>query len=427
MNVLIGNGVELLQHGAQHDRSHEYDKAYAYYYAGLELLEEARKLTQRQAMKQEISRKMNEFVTRSEAIRTALGPQRAIAAIEQYESRLYEQQQKKALPKATQPTGSPAMAATELSEQTIPQSTTTTVRWDDIAGLEEAKEMLREAVILPNLFPKLFSGERSAWKAALLYGPPGTGKSYLAKAVATEANASFFSVTSSDLLSKWMGESEKQVRKLFENARAARPSVIFVDEIDALCGDRNTTDNTKRVVAEFLTQMDGFGSDNAGMFVLAATNFPGQLDVGIRRRFEKRIYIGLPDSAARIQLLRLHLGKTLHTISNAQFNFLAQHTDGFSGADIAVLVRDALMLPVRRMLAATHFRRVEEKGPQQGKWVPCAAEELGAEQRTMVEIGDTELADAVITAHDFVPALKTMHASVSPNDLQQYRDFQKLH
>lgn len=132
------------------------------------------------------------------------------------------------------------------------------VRWDDVAGLEAAKEALKEAVILPIKFPHLFTGKRTPWQGILLYGPPGTGKSYLAKAVATEANKStFFSVSSSDLVSKWLGESEKLVKNLFELAREHRPSIVFIDEVDSLCGSRseNESESARRIKTEFLVQM----------------------------------------------------------------------------------------------------------------------------------------------------------------------------
>ena len=112
------------------------------------------------------------------------------------------------------------------------------VKWDDVAGLEAAKEALKEAVILPVKFPQFFTGKRKPWSGILLYGPPGTGKSYLAKAVATEAASTFFSISSSDLVSKWLGESEKLVNQLFTMARESAPSIVFIDEIDALCSSR---------------------------------------------------------------------------------------------------------------------------------------------------------------------------------------------
>ena len=119
------------------------------------------------------------------------------------------------------------------------QSEKPNVKWDDVAGLEAAKAALKEAVILPARFPQLFTGKRRPWKGILLYGPPGTGKSYLAKAVATEANSAFFAVSSSDLVSKWQGESERLVKTLFEMGREQKPSVIFIDEIDSLCSNRS--------------------------------------------------------------------------------------------------------------------------------------------------------------------------------------------
>ena len=160
------------------------------------------------------------------------------------------------------------------------------VKWDDVAGLEGAKDALKEAVILPIKFPHLFTGKRTPWKGILLYGPPGTGKSYLAKAVATEANSTFFSVSSSDLVSKWMGESERLVKTLFQMARENKPAIIFIDEVDSLCGTRGEGESeaSRRIKTEFLVQMNGVGHDDTGVLVLGATNIPWQLDNAIKRR-----------------------------------------------------------------------------------------------------------------------------------------------
>lgn len=253
------------------------------------------------------------------------------------------------------------------------------VRWDDVAGLEAAKEALKEAVILPIKFPHLFTGKRTPWQGILLYGPPGTGKSYLAKAVATEANKStFFSVSSSDLVSKWLGESEKLVKNLFELAREHRPSIVFIDEVDSLCGSRseNESESARRIKTEFLVQMQvrqikapskcawllcflqGVGTNNKDVLVLGATNIPWCLDSAIRRRFEKRIYIPLPEAPARGKMFRLHLGNTPHELTDADFQKLADVTNGYSGADIAICVREALMSPIRKVQTATHFKKV---------------------------------------------------------------------
>uniref|UniRef100_A0A3P9KJV9 vesicle-fusing ATPase n=1 Tax=Oryzias latipes TaxID=8090 RepID=A0A3P9KJV9_ORYLA len=236
------------------------------------------------------------------------------------------------------------------------------IKWNDVAGLEGAKEALKEAVILPIKFPHLFTGKRTPWRGILLFGPPGTGKSYLAKAVATEANNStFFSVSSSDLVSKWLGESEKLVKNLFALAREHRPSIIFIDEIDSLCGSRseNESEAARRIKTEFLVQMQGVGNDNEGILVLGATNIPWTLDSAIRRRFEKRIYIPLPEEHARSSMFKLHLGSTPNNLTEADFVTLGRKTDGYSGADISVIVRDALMQPVRRVQSATHFKKAD--------------------------------------------------------------------
>lgn len=150
------------------------------------------------------------------------------------------------------------------------------IKWGDIAGLEQAKASLKEAVLLPIKFPNFFEGARKPWKGILLYGPPGTGKTFLAKACATEAEGTFFSVSSADLVSKYVGESEKLIKQLFSIAREKKPSIIFIDEIDSLCGARSDGENeaSRRVKTEFLVQMQGVGHDDKGVLVLGATNLP---------------------------------------------------------------------------------------------------------------------------------------------------------
>merc|ERR1712157_700377 len=159
------------------------------------------------------------------------------------------------------------------------------IKWDDVAGLDQAKDSLKETVILPTRFPQLFTGKRRPFKGILLYGPPGTGKSYLAKAVATEADSTFFSVSSADLISKWQGESERLVRTLFEMARESPGgrAIVFVDEVDSLCGSRSEgeSDSGRRIKTEFLVQMDGVGNDSKGLLILGATNVPWELDAAI--------------------------------------------------------------------------------------------------------------------------------------------------
>jgi vacuolar protein-sorting-associated protein 4 len=239
-------------------------------------------------------------------------------------------------------------------------SETPNVKWDDVAGLDSAKESLKEAVILPMRFPHLFTGKRKPWRGILLYGPPGTGKSYLAKAVATEADATFFSVSSSDLVSKWLGESEKLVRNLFEMARESKPAIVFIDEVDSLCGSRSEgeSESSRRIKTEFLVQMQGVGHDTEGVLVLGATNIPWTLDSAIRRRFEKRIYIPLPEVGARARIFQIHTKGVKTVLTPDSYGRLAAKTEGYSGSDISIIVREAMMQPIRKIQAATHFKVV---------------------------------------------------------------------
>ncbi|RCH78595.1 Vacuolar protein sorting-associated protein 4, partial [Rhizopus stolonifer] len=304
------------------------------------------------------------------------------------------------------------------------------VKWDDVAGLEGAKEALKEAVILPIKFPHLFTGQRKPWRGILLYGPSGTGKSFLAKAVATEANSTFFSVSSSDLVSKWLGESERLVKQLFQMARENKPSIVFIDEIDSLCSTRGEGESeaARRIKTEFLVQMNGVGNDMDGVLVLGATNIPWQLDSAIRRRFEKRIYIPLPEAHARATIFKLNVGTTPCTLTEANYRKLADMTEGYSGSDIAVLVRDALMQPVRKIQTATHFRWIEapsRTNPKEKKryLTPCSPGASGALEMTWVDIKPDELFEPELTLKDFLKAVQNSKPTVNKDDIQQQVNF----
>jgi vacuolar protein-sorting-associated protein 4 len=307
------------------------------------------------------------------------------------------------------------------------------VKWTDVAGLDQAKEALKEAVVLPIKFPQLFVGKREPWKGILLYGPPGTGKSYLAKAVATECASTFFSVSSADLVSKWQGESEKLVRTLFEMARESKPSIIFIDEIDSLASTRSDGDNesTRRIKTEFLVQMQGVGNNSSGVLVLSATNLPWGLDPAVRRRFERRIYIPLPEENARTDMFQIHLGNTPHSCTKEDFRELAKLTEFFSGSDISILVRSALMEPVRTCQLATHFKKVKGQCPREpNKTVddlltPCSPGDPEAIEMTLEDVPGEKLYPPVVSKYDFIKALKSSKPSVGKDDLAQYEKFTK--
>ncbi|KAI3507055.1 hypothetical protein L1887_21794 [Cichorium endivia] len=299
------------------------------------------------------------------------------------------------------------------------------VKWNDVAGLQSAKQALQEAVILPVKFPQFFVGKRRPWRAFLLYGPPGTGKSYLAKAVATEADSTFFSISSSDLVSKWMGESEKLVSNLFQMARESAPSIIFIDEIDSLVGQRgegNESEASRRIKTELLVQMQGVGNNDEKVLVLAATNTPYSLDQAIRRRFDKRIYIPLPDVKARQHMFKVHLGDTPHNLTERDFEQLAYKTEGFSGSDIAVCVNEVLFEPVRKTQDAMFFIKTAED-----TWVPCGPRHPGAIEITMQDLAAQGQAEKIlpppISRTDFDKVLVRQKPTVSKSDLELHDRF----
>lgn len=319
------------------------------------------------------------------------------------------------------------------------------VKWDDVAGLEGAKDSLKETVILPTRFPQLFTGNRRPFKGILLYGPPGTGKSYLAKAVATEADSTFFSVSSSDLVSKWQGESERLVRNLFEMAREAPDgrSIIFIDEVDSLCGSRSEgeSDSARRIKTEFLVQMDGVGKNAGNVLVLGATNVPWELDSAIRRRFEKRVYIPLPEREARSYMVKMNLGDTPNDLTDDDFDRLGDITTGASGSDIKVLVKEALMQPLRTCQHAKQFMKFGnflvpcENYPncadcppklstdKKGKDYTCKT--CGAVRMQLWDVPPEKLKAPDVKYSDFEKVLKHAFSSVSSEELEAYNDWTK--
>ena len=229
------------------------------------------------------------------------------------------------------------------------------VKWSDIGGLEGVKKELQEAVEWPLKYPDLYDKiGYSMPKGLLLYGPSGTGKTLLAKAVATESEANFISVRGPELLSKWVGESERGVREVFRRARQAAPCVIFFDEIDALAPTRGTGGDsmvTERVVSQLLTELDGIQSLN-GVVVLAATNRIDIVDQALLRagRFDKLIQIPMPDKDARKEILKIHM-KGVPVVKDVDVDRLTEMTEGFSGADMASLTNTAVSIVLQKFIS----------------------------------------------------------------------------
>ncbi|KAM6219026.1 katanin p60 ATPase-containing subunit A-like 2 isoform 2-T2 [Rhynchocyon petersi] len=243
------------------------------------------------------------------------------------------------------------------------------IKWNDIIGLDAAKQLVKEAVVYPIRYPQLFTGILSPWKGLLLYGPPGTGKTLLAKAVATECKTTFFNISASTIVSKWRGDSEKLVRVLFELARYHAPSTIFLDELESVMSQRAMApggehEGSLRMKTELLVQMDGLARSEDLVFVLAASNLPWELDCAMLRRLEKRILVDLPSQEARQAMIHHWLPPVskscaleLHT--ELEYGVLSRETEGYSGSDLKLVCREAAMRPVRKIFSTLENHQAE--------------------------------------------------------------------
>jgi len=245
------------------------------------------------------------------------------------------------------------------------------VRWEDVGGLEDAKQELKEAVEWPLKHPDSFKRMGiEPPRGILLYGPPGSGKTLLARAVATESEANFIAIKGPQLLSKWVGESEKGIRETFRKARMAAPAIVFFDEVDAIVPARGSgfgdSHVTERVISQLLTELDGL-EKLENVVVLAATNRPDLIDSAVLRpgRFDRLVLVPAPDKKARLEIFKIHT-KGMPLAKDVDLDALATETEGYAGADIAALCREAAMLVLRRDIKGKEvkmadFRAVMEK------------------------------------------------------------------
>ncbi len=228
------------------------------------------------------------------------------------------------------------------------------VSWNDIGGLDEVKRELQEAVEWPLRYPDLYSKlGHSIPKGILMHGPSGTGKTMLAKAVATESEANFISVKGPELLSKWIGESERGVREIFRRARQAAPCVVFFDEVDSIApirGMEGVNAGTERMVSQLLTEMDGI-QELSGVVIIAATNRLDMIDTALLRpgRFDKIVFVPKPDFSTRLKILEIY-AKEKPITTDVNLHRIAELTDGFSGADMSAVSNTAISLVLHEYL-----------------------------------------------------------------------------
>ncbi|MEM2741766.1 MAG: ATP-binding protein [Nitrososphaeria archaeon] len=317
---------------------------------------------------------------------------------EQYLSRAYELQSAIKKPRlkvsAEQRLSEDEELQSKILSMIIPEKPN--VSWKDIAGLHNAKQAIEDAIILPMRYPELFKG-MPTWKGILLFGPPGCGKTLLAKAAAAECNATFFNVSAADIMVKWVGDSEQRIKALFETAKKNQPSIIFLDEIDALGVERTGEESavSTRVLSQMLQMMDGILSKPEDrIVVLGATNRPWNIDSALLRRFDKRILVPLPDFHARREIFEVTISKmpNFKLADDVDLNELAKLTEGFSGDDIKKLCMAAWYIPIHEL-----------------------------KQHNMLGVGTLR----PVTRKDFLEALQTRKSSVSPDEVRLNEEWNK--
>jgi len=278
------------------------------------------------------------------------------------------------------------------------------VTWEDIGGLEDVKRELKETVQYPVEHPEKYQKfGMSPSKGVLFYGPPGCGKTLLAKAIANECQANFISIKGPELLTMWFGESEANVRDIFDKARAAAPCVLFFDELDAIAKARGSSLGDAggagdRVINQILTEMDGVGAKK-NVFIIGATNRPDIIDPAILRpgRLDQLIYIPLPDLPSRIAILKANL-KNSPVAKDVDLEFMAKQTQGFSGADLTEICQRACKLAIRESIE----KEIEQT-------------------RGGMDTGSDPVPE--IRRDHFEEAMKFARRSVSDNDIRKYEMF----
>lgn len=262
----------------------------------------------------------------------------------------------------TTPKKSHGESSSDQTEWQIKAGQTGSVKFDDIAGLDDVKDQIRTKIIYPFLYPKLAKEYQvSAGGGLLLFGPPGTGKTMIAKATANEVNAAMFSIIPSDIMSKWVGESEQKIRQLFAELRKHERAILFIDELEGLMPNRNTHSTVmQRVVPQFLAEMDGLKKRSGSLLLMGATNVPWLVDSAAYRpgRFDAMVYVPLPDLAARRWLIE-HLCRANRMIGELGFDELAERLEFYSGADIESVVQSVLRSKFQDAIRTSTVERVE--------------------------------------------------------------------
>jgi vacuolar protein-sorting-associated protein 4 len=401
---LFKTAIKLAQEATVFDNDKRYEEAYAKYVAAADALMEFKRFNRNPKLIQLADQRAKQYVERAKILHDTINKKQKVKAGGPQSKSGDSKSPKNAGSGENKGDGDSSEESSDEEKElraAIEGSIVTekpTITWADVAGMEDAKQALREAVVLPMAHPELFKGARKPWRGILLFGPPGCGKTLLAKAAANECNTTFFAADSATLMSKWLGESEKLLKTLFKVANLDAPSLIFFDEIDSIAtkrGQGNEGGGERRLKTQLLQEMQGMKTNvDKLVTVMGATNMPWEIDSALLRRFEKKIYIGLPDFLSREKIFELGV-KGVDKEDDVNFKTLAEMTEGYSGSDISTVCREVVMLPIREL-------------DKNGKLV----------------IGD-KIEVRKINMDDFKTTLKSVRPVSSKEDIQKFLDWQE--
>ena len=374
---LYAKARKIAQEAVKADDSNNHKEAYRLYLQSAEILLELTKFTENPQLSKIYENRAKEYIGRAKTLNKLIKTQ---------------------IPNKSSKNPSSSEENSEYDKvlESSIVSETPDLTLDDVAGLEDVKRSLREAIVLPLKRPDLFTGSRQPWRGILLHGPPGCGKTMIAKATAGDIKATFFNISAAVLVSKWLGESEKLVKRLYELAKEKQPSIIFIDEVDSLTQSRseNENDAMRRVKTQLLSSMEGISSNKDDRVVtIGATNVPWEIDSAFRRRFQRRIYVPLPDEKARKIIFEIN-SKGIDLDKSIDFKKLSKITNDYTGSDIANICREAIMAPIRE-LDSTNM------------------------------IDDSSIKAREVTHNDYTNALKNVSKSVSKQELIKFIEWDK--
>jgi len=429
--------IELINEAVKEDKNKNFEEAYNYYNMALNYFRSALNY-ENESTKVVILQYINQYISRAEEIKNIIENSYS-------SSSSTKNNKKEGRDKITENTNNDNNNDSDIennnfrsliSKRKIEENlnNNNNIKWDDIIGMNKIKEILYDTIILYQEIKHFYVDDCKPIKGILLYGPPGNGKTFIIQGLSSICKGySFYNITSADLISKWVGDSAKHIRALFEEIKSNKPSVLFIDEIDSICTERSNGNNggssshneSSNALTEFITQMEGFNNDMDDVLIIGATNLPNKLDKAVRSRFQKRIYIPLPDKITRKSIFKNKLKNVFNILTEDDYDQLSILTENYSNRDIYHLIGDTLKENIKFIKYSTHFKPINNN---KGEIIPCSPSDKNGFEMFFEDIQNKKLIiKPPLSLIHFYLVLSDMKPSVNQNDLNQYIEFTKLY